>query len=338
MATNAVTPGASTAAPSFSGMSLSDAVDSLSVPDAGGDTSADTTQDTGADTAVDAAAPEATDTPELAEGEQPAEAPAPEVEPEIGLLDEIKPDRETDGGKTLHFNASKAKALLAARDFQARVNEAYPGATIEDIADNYRRSVEIDRMLTDHESGDPGRVGGVIDTWVNPQTNPQTLMAFADHVPAKLSQSNPQAFQRLESNILSNWLHQSYQRAAQSGDQRMLEVAQNLDFILNGKFRPADQLKQQAADPLARERQQFNLERNQFNQQRAQERQQWVAQQMAAKDDAVNTAVTAEISKPLQAKGQDGKTIEERLAALPGGGELKEFVANRLQAKVDEAD
>src|SRR3954467_5684122 len=111
MATNAVTPGASTAAPSFSGMSLSDAVDSIQVPDAGGTETGGGVTDAPVEAeaaVVDAPEAPAEDAPEV-EGEQPREAPAPEVEPEIGLLDEIKPDRETDGGKTLHFNASKAK-------------------------------------------------------------------------------------------------------------------------------------------------------------------------------------------------------------------------------------
>src|ERR1051326_513949 len=145
MATSQATP-AAMPAQNFSGMSLDSAIDSISVPE----TSTSTPSTPATETTPEPPAPAETAAPEPeAQAEETQEAAPPSTpEPEISDYDEIKPDRETDGGKTLHFSANKAKALMAARDFHQRVQEAIPNATIEDLADNFRRTVELDRMLT----------------------------------------------------------------------------------------------------------------------------------------------------------------------------------------------
>lgn len=329
MATSQATP-AAMPAQNFSGMSLDSAIDSIQVPETTAPAATETPEPP---PPAEAAAPEPEPESQV---EETQEAAPPATEPEINDFDEIKPDREADGGKTFHFSANKTKALMAARDFRQRLQEAIPNATIEDLQDNFRRTVELDRMLTDYESGDPERVGGVLEAWVNPQANPASLMAFADMAPAKLSQAHPQAFQRLETNILANYVQRAYQEASRSGDERLLEIAQNLDYRLNGRFRQAQELQQQR-DPMQAERRQFEVERRQWTQQQAQQRTQWVQQQLAVKDEAVSQALAAEIAKPLQTKGPDGKTIEDRLKALPGGGELKEFVTTRLNSAVEQA-
>lgn len=289
--------------------SLNDAIDALPVTDVA-DT---TTTDTGAETAppeIDAPVdPAAEAQPETTE-DAPAAEDAPPEHDELDPADPLDPDKISPDGKQYFFRESKAKQLLAARDFKKAVEQSLgPDATVDNIAEMYRRTAGLDQMLSDLQSGEAARVADVVEELLRDNA-PDVMGVFADSVMARISSAAPQQYATISNRVIGGYANHLYQQALRSGDESLFKLAQNLDFRLSGKFRTQEQMSQR--DPMADERQRFEQERQQFYDLRQKEQARTTQQAVAQAEAAADGAVTEEISKALA-------PIMASLKALPNG-------------------
>jgi hypothetical protein len=288
------------AAPSAGADTISGGIDAvLSVPEPSAEPEAlDTPEAETADPVEDAPAEEA---PVEQAEEAPAEeaAPVEEPEPELDPADELQPDKTSPDGKFLHFRKNKAQALMAARDFQRRIEEAIPGATVEALQENYSRVAALDEMIGDYRSGDPTRVSRFVGHWFGQSAPASTVKAALGSLAKVLPQSHPEAFAEFERVAIGRAVDTMYQKAMQSGDEKLLRLAQNMDFQQRGKFRTQDELS--TRDPLEEERARFEQERSQWAAERRAEQERATAQWMEQADAAVASSVEEEVSKSLEA-------------------------------------
>lgn len=242
------------------------------------------------------AEPDATQETEL-EAQPESETP-PAAEPETDPYEEVKPDKVSDGGKTWHFRETKARSLLAAQDFQRKVQEIIPGASLDSIKEAYGKAVAADEMVEDFDSGDPERVTKFANFFFDQQANPRSVLALVEQLPKRLASSHPQAYQALEKDVLDRTIHRMYDEAARSGDEQLLALAQHLHHRHSGTFYKKEQLEANR-DPMLAERQQFDAERKQFYAEKQREMQARLDQRRQEIDALEQSVVTEEIEKAL---------------------------------------
>lgn len=313
--------------------SISDAIDSAAAQ-VDSQMSADAaTQDSSIESAVDTApaeetqteAPEAGQDPEQAasaEGDQPAatEPEQPSLEDEL----DVQPDRIDEKAKQYFFRQSKAQRLMAAHDFQRRVDEMIPGASVEQLEQHYKRSVGAQQMLDDFNSGDPDSMQRWMDFHVNRDTNPQTVAYMTESLLQRLPQVNPSIYQRVQSQVVNSQLEGMYRKAMETGNEELLHLAQHLDNHLNGKWRKAEEL--QRRDPFQEERQRFEQERQQFHAERQAEARRNADRIVQETDGRAESAI--------------GEEIEAALGPVAAAFKDKpqwRFMVRELQDKVSEA-
>lgn len=289
----------------------------VTAPAAGGASDFDSLLNASLDAAVDTptpepemdsleplASPEVDDEPEADPVAEPADdvdaqpEATDEPESELDPADELTPDRVSDNGKTLHFSKQKAERLLAARDFQAKVAEVLPNASVEEIQKHYNRSVTASEMVDDFDSGDPARVGRWTEYWLGGQAPKQSVVAFAQVAAHVLPQAHPEAFAVIEKAALGGLAQRLYDEARQTGNEQALFLAQHLDVRTRGKFIAKENLA--AQNPEDAERQQFYRERDQWNNERRVEMQRQQAARTTQVDQAISGVKTSVIDEALE--------------------------------------
>lgn len=262
--------------------------------------------------------------------ETPAEEPVePEVTPEpVPEEDdwdlEITPDRVTDNGKTLHFSKQKAGRMLAAHEFQQKVQSVVPGATPEDLARHWEHSVVMNEMLSDFDSGDPARVEKVANFWFGSQSNPKSVETMAGALLKQLPHSSPQVYQKFQAEAAKGYTQSLYEQAMRSGDKELLLLAQNLDFKQRGAFLTENDF--QARDPYAEERARFERDKAAFYADRDRAAQQSIQQRVQTIDNDVKGFKSQEIEAGLD-------RVKDQFKDTP---HMKHMVRD-LTEKVDEA-
>jgi hypothetical protein len=241
--------------------------------------------------------PEPEQVDQVTEPEQQPEQATDEPEAELDPADELTPDRVSDNGKTLHFSKQKAERLLAARDFQTKVAEVIPNASVEEIQKHYNRSVTASEMVADFDSGDPDRVGKWADFWLGEKASQQSVITFAQIAAHVLPQAHPEAFAVIEKAALGGLAQRLYDEARQTGNEQALFLAQHLDVRTRGRFISKENLA--AQNPEDAERQQFYRERDQWNNERRAEMQRQQATRSAQVDQAISGVKSSVIDEAL---------------------------------------
>jgi hypothetical protein len=185
------------------------------------------------------------------EGEEaPAAASVEEVDP---YAEEIGPDSVSQDGKRFFYNKGKAETLMAAHKTIQGLRALDPNFSPDSYKEMLGRTIELDRMLTDLDSGDPQRVGAVAMDIVSANRNPASVSAFIDTAMAQVAQHHPQAFQTVQNKILAGMAQRFYNEYNQTRNEQTKKLAQNLDYLARKDFIDPDQ-NGAAADPLAAER------------------------------------------------------------------------------------
>lgn len=259
-----------------------------------------------------------------AEGDSPKPADGEPEQPALEDEFDVQPDKISPDQKTYFYRAAKAQRLMAAQDFQRRVDEVIPGASIEQLEQHYKRSVGAQQMLDDFNSGDPDAMQRWMDFHVNSNTSPQAIAYMTESLLERLPQINRSIYQRVESQVVNNQLERMYRKAMETGNEELLHLAQHLDNHLNGKWRKAEEL--QRRDPFQEERARFEQERQQFHAERAAEARRNADRIVQETDGRVETAI--------------GEEIEAALAPVAASFKDKpqwRFMFRELQDKVAEA-
>lgn len=313
--------------------SISDAIDNAAAQVDAQMAANDTTDVTATDTALEGAGDER---PITDETQPPAEAetaeapedgkPAVEDPAKAELEDEfdVQPDKVSPDQKTYFYRAAKAQRLMAAQDFQRRVDEVLPGASVEQIQQHYQRSVGAQQMLDDFNSGDPDSMQRWMDFHVNRDTNPQSVALLTEGLISRLPQVNPKIYERVEGSVINGRLQAMYQKAMETGNEELLHLAQHLDNHLNGKWRKAEEL--QRRDPFQEDRQKFETERQQYYAERQAEARRNADRIVQETDGKAESAI--------------GEEIEAALSPVATAYKDKpqwRFMVRELQDKVNEA-
>jgi len=284
------------------------------------------------DVSVDESAPVETDAAPI-EGEQPPADETVVEEPELDDPFDGKPDKISDDQKQYFYRAGKAKAMMAALDFQRQLDSVMPGATLQDLETHYRRSVNATQMIEDFHSEDPQTFGRWMDFQLNPEsTSPQSVAMLADGLLERLPQHFPQVFDRVRSNVMGGEINRLYDKAARTGDEGLMKLAQNLDFTVNGTFKQAQDVGRQ--DPLAEREAAIAKREQEFQNRFKQDRQTQIEQFMQGTDIAQNDAVASEIES-LLTKDANGNPIAH-MANMKGTPDW-DYLRHQIDQKVAEA-
>lgn len=285
--------------------SISDAIDNafsqvdsqMSAPE---NTDAPTLDTTPEGVGDEAPAAEATQTEAPVEGQEDGAqdaAAAPEQPAELEDEFDVQPDRVDEKEKQYFYRAAKAQRLMAAHDFQKRVEDLIPGASVEQIEQHYKRSVGAQQMLDDFNSGDPSSMQRWMDFHITRDTNPQSVALLTEGLMERLPTVNPQIYSRVASHVIGGKLDEMYAKALETGNEELLHLAQHLDNHLNGKWRKAEEL--QRRDPMQDSRAQFEREREQFYAERRAEAQRNAERIVQETDSRADAAVNEEIEAAL---------------------------------------
>lgn len=238
--------------------------------------------------------------------EEPTAAPpvVASAEPEeVDPYAEIEADSVSNDGKTLHFKKAKADRLLEAQRTLQAIREIDPGITVDTIKDMQRRTLELDRMLTDYDSGDPKLVADITSNFIHPQANPQSVAAFVDSAMMTAAQHHPAAYQMVQGKVLVGLAEIQYRKAAQTTDpaQRASEeaLAQNLEYLATGKFRSAAAQQNGQRDPVDARLAELNQREQQYNFRANQDRKAMIDRAEAAADTERTSAVDKAIESAL---------------------------------------
>jgi hypothetical protein len=226
---------------------------------------------------------------------EPEQAPEPEPEPEP--TDEIQPDKVSQDGKTYFFRAAKAKALLADRQFVNDIRAEIPNATVEQLKQQYARTVALDEQIDNVDSGDPERVARAAD-WFLEGATPQGIGVFADHMVRTVAQKYPEVYRQISGKVLAGYTQSLYDAALKTGDKALLALAQNLDYKQRGKFMGEADFARR--DPYAERAADLERRERELNDRQARERAAFVDQQMTAAKAAQDAAITEDIEKALE--------------------------------------
>lgn len=244
--------------------------------------------------------PEPEPTPALgAEPPKVEDKKAAVEEPPLDPYEKIEPDKVTDGGKTWHFRENKARSLLAAQEFQHGIQEVIPGATLDSIKDIYENSVIMQEFIGDYDSGDPQRIGKVVDFFFDNRANPQSVLALTEQLPDRLLSAHPEAFRTLENSITQRTINRLYNEAIKSGDEQLLLLAQNLHFRNNGTFYKKEDLQSGPDSALAERERRFQADVKRFNEDRQRESSQRLKQREQEIEQLDKVTVQEEIEKAL---------------------------------------
>jgi hypothetical protein len=260
--------------------------------------------------------PEADDSETEADADEDAK---PDADEEVDDGAEIKPDKTSDDGKTLHYRAAKAHRLMKASKDMAAIEEAIPGATVEMLKGHYEAAVTAQRMTAHLQSGDPKRLGEFMDHQFGDEgtANPAAVQQLAAHLPRFLATKNPDALKQLESQVHGVLVNQLYQKASGTGESADWALAQALDKLLTGNYvvMPAAGAEGDASHKADAAFSQREAALRQGEQALAKERQNTATQQRTNRGNAISaeatSAVDAQIEKALApvAKAYRGKRI-----------------------------
>lgn len=274
-------------------------------------------------------------------GEQTAEV----VPPEDDLIgEEIKPDSVSDGGKTLHFRASKAHKLLEAQAFQRGIQEQIPGATLDDIKQAYSHAVTLRSMADDFDSGDPQRVGQFVDFWLDPQkANPASVSVMADKMLNVLPNISPGIYDQVEKSVVGQFTDKLYRQAKDTGDEALFTLAQHLDHRLTGKYLQKEDFT--VRNPEQDRLRELEEENRRLNEERQRARIETIRQRDAQLSADLSSVVNEEIEKALvpwaafkdkpQWKYMVSELAEQVEAARKAAGSWSREFENDRRAMID---
>lgn len=285
MATTVTTP-----APSNGGGGASDAnslidsaFDHASSPDAGGGESE--VPDT----------PDELDAPEPEFAEEPADEiiePDAEVEDALPKIDEIegeddlsKPDKVSEDGKFYRYKKSRAEKLVASHQAWQSIQDAIPGATVDQLREHYRAANGVNALLTDYGTGKLEDMDKVLDFLQDESPESATILAMRSV--DRLQSTNPDAYQHLSARFSETLNAALYREAIARGDQKLLKLAQNLEYHRLGKFRTEQDLRKRDATEDRR----ADLDRREraFNEAQQRDRSQRLEQWKSDTDSAIDT-------------------------------------------------
>ncbi len=233
--------------------------------------------------------------------------------------EEIKPDKTSDDGKTLHFRAAKAHRLLKASKDMAAIEEAIPGANVEMLKSHYEAAVTAQQMAAHVQSGDPKRLTEAMNHYFGDAetANPAAVQQLAAHFPGFLATKNPEALKYLESQVQGVLVRQLYNRAGSTGETGHWALAQELDKLLTGNYVPMPEggkdggTSQKAADTISRRESAVAQREQNLEKQRQDTATQARADRENALGKEVASVIDAQIEKALApvSKAFKGKLV-----------------------------
>ena len=142
-----------------------------------------------------------------------------------------------------HVKMSKAEAQRRegeASYFQQKVQEALPGASVDQVLADVQVAQNSRRLMTDLISDDPTVQGGAIDFLLRGTPDdpvpPQLTQKMASTLATRLQEIAPDALAPIGRNAVVNTIQSLYNKAIQSGDENLLAAVQNIDLALRGGF------------------------------------------------------------------------------------------------------
>lgn len=138
-----------------------------------------------------------------------------------------------------------------------------------------------------------------------------------------MAQVSPENHQRTVNFVLNQHIQEMYDEAAQTGDQKLLKTAQNLDYKLNNRFLKDDELKTRTKPQVDSREQDLRQREQQIAQhQRQQQKVAWdgwnqntTSSIQQSVDSAVNEAIPPEVRKAFESspEGKDRMANTVRL-------------------------
>lgn len=159
------------------------------------------------------------------------------------------------------------------------------------------------------------------------------LETAADAFMATLRHMAPEHYEAATTKIFTDQLQSFYDKAAETGNEKLLRSVQNLDHFLTGKYKQDDEVKRSnpKTDPLA-DRERMLTEREQRIERHRQQQavaawRDWNTQTSTLAKDSVKSLIEGHITEPIR------KAFE----AMPNGSQHIQNIHTLLDAEVRDA-
>jgi len=218
-------------------------------------------KDTSSDTTLQA------DTPG-GEAPSPAPSPAPGSPTTPGgegpsAVDPNSPYQLSEDGNSYIVPKTEIPVLNGFKEYAQKVQQRFPTANDAEIA--HIQAADYRGLRADFLSGDENSIQNVLTYFagqhqgLNPEERQQFQNSFAmmaQKMPEILKSVNPQAYSQLNERVIHSQIDAAYQKAAETGDETDMLLAQSLDWSQTGQYKT----ELPKTDPAALAQQQFTAQ------------------------------------------------------------------------------
>lgn len=204
-------------------------------------------------------------------GEAPSPVPSPAPgapstppgEGPSGITDPNSPYQLSEDGNSYIVPKTEIPVLNGFKEYAQKVQQRFPTANDAEIA--HIQAADYRGLRADFLSGDENSIQNVLTYFagqhqgLNPEERQQFQQSFAlmaQKMPGILRDVNPQAYSTFKDSVFKPEIEAAYQKAAETGDETDMLLAQSLDWSQTGQYRT----ELPKTDPAALAQQQFSAQ------------------------------------------------------------------------------